>query len=142
MRFHTTLPTGTKVGIEIPPEVIEALGAGKKPPVRVTLNGFTYRSTVAVMGGRFMVGVSAENRKGAGVAPGDAVDVDIELDTEPRVVVLPADLEAALGAKAGALAAYEAQPVSARKEVVRQVEEAKSQETRDRRIAAIVARLG
>ena len=83
MRFHTTLLQSDKTatGIEVPAEVIEALGAGKRPPVSVTINGFTYRSSIAVMGGQYMVGVSAENRAGARVKGGDEIDVDIELDT-------------------------------------------------------------
>ncbi|MEA2844373.1 MAG: hypothetical protein QOJ69_2044, partial [Actinomycetota bacterium] len=98
MRFRTTLELGgkTATGIRVPDEVVEGLGSGKRPPVRVTINGHTYRSTVAVMGGAFMVGVSAEERSKAGVAAGDEVDVDIELDTEPREVVVPPDFAAAL----------------------------------------------
>ncbi len=83
MRFRTTIEQGgkTATGIRVPDTVVAALGSGKRPAVRVTINGFTYRSTVAVMGGVFMIGVSAENRAGAGVAGGDEVDVDLELDT-------------------------------------------------------------
>ena len=85
MRFRTTLEQGgkTATGFEVPITVVEGLGAGKRPAVRVTINGFTYRSTIASMGGRFMMGVSAENRAGAKVAGGDVIDVDIELDTAP-----------------------------------------------------------
>ena len=83
----------------IPPDVLAALGTSRKPPVRVTIRDYTYRSTVATVDGRFMVGVSAENRAKAGVAGGDEVDVDIELDTEPRTVELPADFAAALEAE-------------------------------------------
>lgn len=142
IRFRTTLLQGDKtaVGMRIPPEVIESLGGGKKPLVKVTLNGYTYRSAVAVMGGDFMVGVSAENRAAADVKGGDTLDVDIELDLEPRTVVLPKDLKAAL-TKSGAMKAYEASAPSMKKEYVRQVEEAKAQETRDRRIAKIVEKL-
>src|SRR3979490_1943691 len=83
MRFHTILLQSGKtvVGIQVPNEVVEALGAGKRPPVRVTINGYTYRNTIAVMSGVFMVGVSAENREQAHVAGGDEGDVGIELDT-------------------------------------------------------------
>ena len=79
-----------------PPRSSRACGSSKRPKVRVTINGYTYRSSVASMGGRFMLGVSAKVREGAGVAGGDTVDVDIELDTEPREVVVPPDLAAAL----------------------------------------------
>ncbi len=98
MRFHTRILTAgkTATGIQIPNEVIESLGSSKRPPIRITINGQTYRSTVAVMGGKFMVGVSAENRAKTGVAGGDEVDVDIELDTELRELTVPADFAKAL----------------------------------------------
>jgi uncharacterized protein YdeI (YjbR/CyaY-like superfamily) len=107
----------------------------------VTLNGYTYRTTVAVLGGFFMLSLSAENREAAGVKPGEAVEVTLELDTEPLVVIVPDDLAAALANAPGARAAFEALAYSARKEYVRQVESAKAQETRERRIAGIVAKL-
>lgn len=142
MRFQTTLELGgkTATGFRIPAEVVEALGAGKKPPVRVTIKGYTYRNTVAVMDGVFMIGVSAEHRQGAGVQAGDVLDVDLELDTEPRTVDVPEDLAAALAAK-GVRAAFDALAPSMRKEHVRQVETAKAAETRQRRIENIVAKL-
>jgi hypothetical protein len=86
MRFRTTIQQSgkTATGIQVPEQVIEALGSGRRPAVKVTINGYTYRSSVAVLGGRYMVGVSAEHRAGAVVAGGDEVDVDIELDTAPR----------------------------------------------------------
>jgi len=96
MRCRATILLGgrTATGIEVPPAMVEELGAGKRPPVRVTINGYPYRSTVAVMGGVFMVGVNAGNRTATGVAAGDVVDVEIELDTEaagPRLLRLVAD---------------------------------------------------
>lgn len=142
--FTTTLlqdDGSNATGIKIPAEVVEGFNAGKRPPVRVTINGYTYRNTVAVMGGAYMVGVSAEHRKNAGVAGGDTIEVTLELDTEPRTVEVPVDLATALAAKAGALAAFDALSPSKRKEFVRQVEDAKTQETRERRIAGIVAKL-
>ena len=141
--FRTTLLLAgkTATGIVIPPEVVESLGAGKKPAVRVTINGYTYRNTVAVMGGDFMVGVSAEHRAAAGVAAGDVLDITLELDTEPRIVEVPEDLAAALAVKPGARAAFDALSTSIRKEYVRQVESAKAVETRQRRIESIVAKL-
>src|SRR5438874_12772510 len=80
VRFRTTvLQAGkTATGIEVPPEVVEELGAGKRPPVRITINGYTYRSTVATVNGKSMVGVSAEVRERAGVAGGDTVDGGLE----------------------------------------------------------------
>src|SRR5215213_8957422 len=98
MKFRTTLELGgkTATGFQIPAEVVEALGSGKRPTVRVTINGYTYRNTVAVMGGVFMLGVSAEHRAAAGVQAGNEIDVDIELDTAPREVTVPPDFADAL----------------------------------------------
>lgn len=141
--FRTTLQLHgkTATGIEIPPEIIASLGTSKKPAVLVTLNGYTYRNTVAVMGGKFMVGVSAEHREAAGVKAGDTLDITLELDTAPRNVELPNDLAAALAAVAGARAAFDASSPSKRKEFVRQVEDAKTEETRTRRIATVVSKV-
>src|SRR5713101_9813844 len=104
MRFQTKiLPAGkTAAGIEVPAKVVAALGSSKRPPVRATINGFTYRSTVAVMGGKFMLGVSNDVRKSAGVAAGETVDIDLELDTAPREVELPPDFATALNRDAKA----------------------------------------
>ncbi len=137
MRFRTTLLQGDKTatGIRVPDEVVEALGKGKRPPVKVTINGFTYRNTIAVFGGEYMVGVSAENRTGAGIAGGDEVDVDIELDTEPRVVTEPADFAAALDAEPNARRTFDGLSNSNKGWHVLQVEGAKTDETRQRRIA-------
>ena len=120
--------------------MIEKLGSNKRPLVRVTIMNYTYRSSVAVMGGKFMISLSAENRQAAGVQGGDELDVTIELDLEPRTVELPEDLKTAL-VTAGALEAFENAAPSMRKEYVRQVDEAKTQETRERRIAKIVEKL-
>ena len=141
--FRTTLQLHgkTATGIEIPPEIIASLGTSKKPAVLVTLNGYTYRNTVAVMGGVFMVGVNAEHREAAGVKAGDTLDITLELDTAPRTVELPDDLAAALAAVAGAQAAFDASSPSKRKEFVRQVEDAKTEETRVRRIATVVSKV-
>lgn len=129
-------------GISVPPQVIATLGTQKKPKVKVSLNGYTYRSTVAVFGAVFMLPLNKEHRQAAGVEAGDQVDVTLELDTEPRTVEVPEDLRAALSEKAGAIEAFDALSFSRRKEFVRQVEEAKTQETRERRISKIVAELG
>ena len=137
MRFHTTiLQSGkTATGIRVPPEVVEALGAGKVPKVLVTIHGYTYRSAIAVMGGDFMVGVNADNRAAAGVAGGDEVDVDIELDTAPREVTVPAELAAALDAEPDARRTFEGLSYSNKSWHTLQVEGAKTDETRQRRIA-------
>jgi uncharacterized protein YdeI (YjbR/CyaY-like superfamily) len=121
--------------------VIAQLGTSKKPAVIVTVAGYTYRNTVAVLGGAFMISLSKANREAAGVKAGDEVEVTLELDTEPRTVDLPDDLAAALAETPGARAAFDKLAYSMRKEYVRQVESAKAQETRSRRIAGIVAKL-
>jgi hypothetical protein len=127
-------------GIVVPAEAVEALGKSKKPPVVVTIGGFTYRSTVAVMGGLFLIPLSQERRAAAGVEAGQTIEVTLELDTEPRTVEVPEDLGAALRAS-GKTETFDKVAPSMRKEHVRQVEEAKSQETRERRIARIVEKL-
>jgi hypothetical protein len=143
MKFHTTiLQAGkTATGIQIPDDVIEKLGSSKRPAVRVTINGYTYRSTVAVMGGRFMVGVSAENREKAKVAGGDKVDVEIELDTEPREVALPSDFEAALNRHGKVRKYFDGLSYSKQKAFVQGIEGAKTAETRQRRIDKAVGEL-
>ena len=140
--FHTTiLKTGKNTaGIQVPEAVIEALGGGKRPLVKVTINDYTYPSAVATMDGKFMIALSAKNREAAGVAGGEEADVTVELDLEPRTVEIPDDLMAALN-EANALAAFESSAPSMRKEYVRQVVEAKAQETRERRIKKIVEKL-
>ena len=136
MRFRTTIEQGgkTATGIQVPEEVIQALGSGKRPAVTVTINGYTYRSTVAVMGGVYMVGVSAEHRAGAGVAGGDEVEVDVDLDTAPREVDVPADFAAALAAEPEARRTFDGLSYSNKSWHVLQVEGAKTDETRQRRI--------
>jgi Bacteriocin-protection, YdeI or OmpD-Associated/Domain of unknown function (DUF1905) len=143
MRFHTTiLTTGkTAAGIKVPDKIVEALGAGKRPAITVTIKGYTYRNTIAVMGGVYMVGVSAEHRAGAGVAGGDEVDVDIELDTAPREVAVPADFTAALDAAPKARATFDSLSYSNKSWHVLQVTGAKTDETRQRRIAKSVEML-
>jgi hypothetical protein len=140
--FHTRiLKTGKNTaGIQVPEDVLTSLGAGKRPLVVVSVKKYTYRSAVAVMGGKYMIALSADNRQAAGVQGGEEADVTIRLDIEPRTVGVPKDLKAAL-AKAGALEAFATSAPSMQKEYVRQVEEAKAQETRLRRIAKIVATL-
>ena len=143
MHFRTTILQGDKTatGIRVPDQIVEALGAGKRPAVTVTINGFTYRSTIAVLGGQYMVGVSAENRAGAGVAGGDVVDVDIALDTAPREVTVPDDLAAALAAEPAAGRTFDGLSNSNKGWHVLQVTGAKTDETRQRRIAKSVEAL-
>ncbi|HEV3495722.1 MAG TPA: YdeI/OmpD-associated family protein [Actinomycetes bacterium] len=143
MRFRTTIvQTGkTTTGIEVPDEVMDALGSGKRPAVKVTVNGYSYRSTVASMGGRSMVSLSAEHRAGAGVAGGDEVEVDLEPDTAPREVTVPDDLAAALDAEPAARATFDGLSYSNKSWHVLQVTGAKTEETRQRRITRSVEAL-
>jgi hypothetical protein len=142
MRFRTKiLPAGkTAAGIEVPAKVVAALGSSKRPPVRATINGFTYRSTVAVMGGKFMLGVSNEVRANAGVAAGDTVDIDLELDTEAREVPIPPDFAAALARDVNAKKFFDGLSYSKKLRLVIPID-VKDAETRKRRISESVARL-
>jgi Bacteriocin-protection, YdeI or OmpD-Associated/Domain of unknown function (DUF1905) len=137
MRFRTTIQLAgkTATGIQVPTEIIESLGAGKKPAVRVTIRGHTYRTTVASRGDRYLVGVSAENRASAGVAAGDELDVEIELDTEPREITVPGDLADALAADTEAGKFFESLTYSQKRSYVQPIEQAKKAETRERRLA-------
>ncbi|NEA28153.1 DUF1905 domain-containing protein [Actinomadura bangladeshensis] len=128
-------------GLEVPPEVVEALDAGARPPVTITVNGHTWRSRVAIMRGRHLIGLSNANRTAAGVAIGDEVEVHLELDTEPRTVTEPADFARALDADPAARAAYDALTDSRKREHVRAIESAKKPETRLRRIEKAITAL-
>lgn len=127
-------------GVQVPEEIIIGFGKGKKPPVKVTLNGYTYRSTVAVMGGAYMISLSTENRTAAGVKGGDTLEVTLELDEEPRIVEVPADLAKALES-AGLTEKFNFLAFSHRKEHVRSVMDAVAPETRARRIEAVLKKL-
>jgi hypothetical protein len=131
----------TAVGFAVPEDVVLALGKGKRPPVRVSINGYTYRSTVAPMGGRYLIGVSAENRAAAGVAGGETHDIELELDDAPRTVDLPADLAAALDGEPAARRTFDALSPSNQGYHVTLVTSAKTDETRQRRIEKSIAAL-
>jgi hypothetical protein len=131
----------TATGIQVPDAVVEQLGAGKRPPVRVTIGGYTYRTTVAPMGGAFWIPVAAEHRTAAGIAAGETVDVEIALDSEPRAVTIPADLAAALEADPAAQQAFAQLSYSNQRRHVAAVEDAKTPETRQRRVAKVMGEL-
>jgi hypothetical protein len=143
MKFRAKIELAgkTATGIEVPAAVVTKMGSSKKPAVRVTINGYTYRSTVATMGGRFMVGISAQVREAAGVAAGQNVDVDVELDTAPREVTVPADFARAFGRDAAAKQFFEGLSFSNKQRIVISIEAAKTPETRQRRIAKAVGSL-
>ncbi|MEA2579718.1 MAG: hypothetical protein QOE83_610 [Actinomycetota bacterium] len=144
MRFRTTLELAGKAatGLEVPEKVVTGLGHGKRPPVRVTINGYTYRTTVAPMGGRFLIPVSAAIREAADVAAGDKLNVDIEVDTDPREVSVPNDLASALKRDPAAKKAFESLSYSNKHRIVLSIEDAKTSETRQRRIARSLTTLG
>jgi len=144
MTFRATIEQSgkTATGIPVPAEVVEALGAGKRVPVRVTLGGYTYRTTVAPYNGAYMIPLSAEHRAAAGVEAGQAVDVGIEVDTEPRTVEVPADFAKALKANTAARARFDALAYSHQRRWVLSIEDAKTPETRARRIAKAIEELG
>src|SRR5690606_27417862 len=127
-------------GIQVPADAVAALGKSKRPRVKVTISGYTYHNTVAAYGDVFMLGFSKEHREASGLKAGDEVEVTLELATEPQVIEVPDDLAAALDEN-GLRELFDAQAPSKRKEHVRQVTSAKAQDTRERRIAKIVAQL-
>jgi hypothetical protein len=143
MRFHTTvLREGkTATGLQVPDDVVTGLGAGKRPAVRITINGYSYRTTAMFMSGRFLVPLAAEHRDRAGVSAGDEVDVDIELDTAAREVIVPPDLAAAMAAQPSVQAFFDQLSFTHRKEWVRWLEDAKKPETRQARLMKAIDEL-
>ncbi|WP_327145512.1 YdeI/OmpD-associated family protein [Nocardia sp. NBC_01327] len=141
MKFRTTVEATGKntTGIEVPADLVAALGAGRRPPVAVTINGYTYRTTIGVMGGRQLLSVSADIRAAAGVAAGDEVDVELELDTAPRTVDVPSDLAAALDKSLRNT--FEQLSHSRKQRLLTPIEQAKTPETRQRRITKAIDEL-
>lgn len=135
MRFTTTVLQARKTatGLPVPESVLDELGAGRRPAVVVTINGYTYRSTVGAMNGQFLIPLSAEHRAASGIAAGDEAEVALEVDALPRTLDVPPDLAEALEA-AGVRAAFDAMSHSRRRALVDPVEQAKAPETRQRRI--------
>jgi hypothetical protein len=143
LSFHAILKLEgkTATGIQVPAGIVTALGASKRPPVRVTIGGYTYRTTLAAYGEVFMIPVSAEIRKNAGVSAGDELEVGIELDTEPREAVVPPDFAEALDHDADARRFFDGLSYSNKRRFVLSIEEAKTAETRQRRIDKAVSML-
>jgi hypothetical protein len=141
MKFRTHVePPEPMRGLEVPPEVVASLGQGKRPRVTITINGHSWKSRVAIMRGRYLLGLSA-SRQAAGVVTGDEVEVELEFDPEPRVVAEPADFARALSADPIARTAYDRLPDGRKREHVRAIESAKKPETRIRRIEKALATL-
>jgi len=144
MKFHTELfqSGANTTGIVVPPGVLDALGAGRKPAVTVTINdAYTYRSTIATMDGRSMIPFSADHRDKSGIKGGDPIDVTLELDTKPRVVTVPPDLAEALASNVAAREFWNSLSYSNQGRHVLSIEGAKTPETRQRRIAKAIEAL-
>jgi hypothetical protein len=143
MRFRATLLGHGKsaTGVEVPPEVLAALGPSKRPKVKVTIGDHTYRSSVAARGEVYLLGVSAEVRASTGAATGDELEIELELDEAPRVVDVPEDLAQAISAEPAAQEFFDRLSYSNQRRLVLAVESAKTVETRQRRIAKTVAGL-
>jgi hypothetical protein len=141
--FHTKLHLqGNNVGIVVPDQIVAELGASKRPLVKVTINGsYTFVYTIAVMGGKNMIGFSSAHRAASGLKGGDEVVIELELETAPREVEIPPELAAALAADPAAAAAYDALSFTYRKEYARAIAEAKAAETKQRRVEATMSKL-
>ncbi len=142
MKFMTTIvQTGNNTGIEISEQMLEKLGGGKKPLVVVTINNYSYRSAVGKMGDRFMISLSAESRKNANVKGGDTVEIDVNLDTTPRTIEVPLELQKALDKNKSAKTKFENLAPSKKKAMALSVIEAKTEETKKRRIEKAIEQL-
>ena len=142
MKFRAYVePPEPMRGLEIPPEIVEALGGGKRPAVTITINGHSWKSRIAIMRGRYLLGLSKANRQAAGVMTGEEVEVEVEIDAEPRVVVEPADFARALDADPVARTAYDGLSYGRKREHVLAIERAKKAETRMRQIEKVLAML-
>ena len=141
--FHTTLISGggNTTGIEIPEEVVLGFGRGKRVPVVVTVNGYEFRNTIAFMGGQYLVGVSAAHRAASGLKAGDDIEVTLEVDDAPRVVEVPPELAEALAADPVAAAAWQKLSYSHQRRHAEPIVEAKSPETKVRRVEKTIAAL-
>jgi hypothetical protein len=136
----TIIDMGPALAIEIPDEVLEALG-GKRVPVNVTLNGTTFTTTTAVMGGKLLIGINKANRTATGVAPGDELTVVVERDETPRVVEVPPELKAAFKTNEAAAATWKGLAYSHQREYAEWITGAKKAETRERRVAQAIEKL-
>ena len=143
MKFTAELLSTGKntAGFEVPEEIVDGLGGGGRPKVSVTVNGFTFRTSIARMGGRYLLGFSGERRTEAGVSPGEVLEVDVVLDTAARVVDVPPELAAALAAEPEAKAFWDTMSYSNQSWHALQVASAKTDATRDRRISKSIGML-
>ena len=140
-RAKVLLAGKTATGVEVPAKIVEDLGSTKRPLVRVTINGYTYRSAIAPMGGTFMLGISEEVRNNANVKAGDTIDVQVELDTQPRDVVVPPELAQALAKNAKAKKYFDSLSYSGKVRLVAPIANGKTAETRERNLAKAIEEL-
>lgn len=142
MKFKAkVIASGNAAGVEIPGELVKALGGGARPPIAITINGHTWRSRVALMRGQQLIGISAANRAASGIALGEVVQVEVQLDLAPRIVDEPPDLAEALGGDARARAAFDRLPFGLKRKHVADLEAAKAAGTRQRRLDKLVRAL-
>ncbi|HEY1222924.1 MAG TPA: YdeI/OmpD-associated family protein [Acidimicrobiales bacterium] len=142
MKFKSVVePPEPMRGLEVPERVVDALGAGKRPPIVITIKGHSWRSRVAIMRGRYLIGFSNANRRACGVDVGDTVTVEVALDTEPRAIVIPADLARAFKAHPRAKKAYFELSASRQRMIVLAIEKAKKPDTRQRRVEGAIETL-
>lgn len=142
MKFKTkVVPSGNATAVEVPKAALEKLSAGARPPIVISINGHSWRSRVAAMRGLHWIGISAAHRKASGVSEGDLVEVLLELDAAPRTVEEPEDLASALDTQQALRAAFERLPFGLRCKHIASIEDAKSPETRLRRIAKLLSEL-
>ena len=138
--FETTVAaSGNNTGIEVPAEAIEQLAAGNRPDVLVGVNGYEYRNTVAVRGGRHLISISAAVRDATGLKGGDPIRVTLTVADAPREVNVPADFAAALAADDRARAFFEKLSNSMQRYHVDNINAAKSADTRQRRVDKAIA---
>ncbi|MEI9900715.1 MAG: YdeI/OmpD-associated family protein [Hyphomicrobium sp.] len=141
--FRTRLESGggNTLGFDVPEEIVLGFGKGKRVPVTVTINGHTYRNTVAVYGGKYMIGVAQEHRAPAGIAGPGPIEVTLELDTEKREVVVPPELQAALEADPLAKTVWDKLSFSHKRAHTEALAAAKAPETRARRVLKTIETL-
>lgn len=141
--FRTRVMQGrvNATGLPVPPEALDELGAGKRPAVVVTVAGYTYRTSVGAMGGQSLIPLAAVHRAASGVAADDEVEVTIELDAAPREAVVPEEVAAALAAEPALAEAFRALSPSRQRALVDPIAEAKTDETRQRRVEKALAAL-
>lgn len=142
MKFKAkVVPSGNATAVEVPKAVLEKLNAGSRPLIVIVINGHTWRSRVAAMRGMYLVGISAANRKASAISEGDIVEVGLALDVAPRTVEEPEDVTFALNKRKALRAAFESLPFGLRRKHIASIEEAKSPETRLRRITKLLGEL-